>query len=104
MRLQAIGLVGILRSLTSPEVRTAIAGLPPEDSLAYVCDWLLTAGRAAGALATPIPGDEAGGLTMTLDSVVGPGEVTGEVQAQRELVADHQQVVPRDSAWEKRSA
>lgn len=53
MRLQAIGLVGILRSLTSPEVRTAIAGLPPEDSLAYVCDWLLAAGRAAGALATP---------------------------------------------------
>jgi AcrR family transcriptional regulator len=45
MRLEAIRLVGILRSLTYPEVRTAIAGLSPEDSLAYVCDWLLAAGR-----------------------------------------------------------
>jgi hypothetical protein len=47
MRLEAIRLVGILRSLTYPEVRTAIAGLPPEDSLAYVCDWLLAAGRSS---------------------------------------------------------
>jgi AcrR family transcriptional regulator len=45
MRLEAIRLVGILRSLTFPEVRTAIAGLSPEDSLAYVCDWLLAASR-----------------------------------------------------------
>jgi hypothetical protein len=45
MRLEAIRLVGILRSLTYPEVRTAIAGLSPEDSLAYVCDWLLAAGQ-----------------------------------------------------------
>ncbi|HEY1616468.1 MAG TPA: helix-turn-helix domain-containing protein [Streptosporangiaceae bacterium] len=46
MRLEAIRLVGVLRSLTYPEVRTAIAGLAPEDSLAYVCDWLLAAGRS----------------------------------------------------------
>jgi AcrR family transcriptional regulator len=46
MRLKAIRLVGILRSLTYPEVRTAIAGLSPADSLAYVCDWLLAAGRS----------------------------------------------------------
>jgi AcrR family transcriptional regulator len=45
MRLEAIRLVGILRSLTYPEVRTAIAGLSPEDSLAYVCDWLRAAGQ-----------------------------------------------------------
>jgi len=46
MRLQAIRLIGILRTLTSPEMRSAIAGLSPDDSLAYVCDWLLAAGRA----------------------------------------------------------
>jgi AcrR family transcriptional regulator len=45
IRLEAIRLVGILRSLTYPEVRTAIAGLSPADSLAYVCDWLLAAGQ-----------------------------------------------------------
>lgn len=45
MRLEAIRLVGILRSLTYPEVRTAISGLSPADSLAYVCDWLLAAGQ-----------------------------------------------------------
>jgi AcrR family transcriptional regulator len=45
-RLQAIGLVGILRTLTSPELRAAISGLPPGDSLAYVNDWLLAAGQA----------------------------------------------------------
>jgi len=44
MRLQAIGIVGILRSLTSPEFRAAIAGLSPHDSLAYARDWLLAAG------------------------------------------------------------
>jgi AcrR family transcriptional regulator len=49
MRLQAVGIVGILRSLTSPEIRAAIAGLSPHDSLAYVCDWLLAAGQATGA-------------------------------------------------------
>jgi AcrR family transcriptional regulator len=48
MRLEAIRLVGILRSLTYPEVRAAIAGLSPEDSLAYVCDWLLAAGTETG--------------------------------------------------------
>ena len=47
-RLQATGLVGILRSLTSPELRAAITGLPPADSLAYVSDWLLTAAHATG--------------------------------------------------------
>jgi AcrR family transcriptional regulator len=46
MRLQAIGLVGILRILTSSELHAAIAGLSPDDSRDYVCDWLLTAGRA----------------------------------------------------------
>jgi AcrR family transcriptional regulator len=45
MRLQAIRLIGILRTLTSPELRAAIGGLSPDDSLAYVCDWLLAAGR-----------------------------------------------------------
>jgi AcrR family transcriptional regulator len=47
MRLRSIGLVGILRGLTSPEMRAAVAGRPPRDSLAYVCDWLLAAGDAA---------------------------------------------------------
>ena len=46
MRLEAIRLVGIVRSLTCPEVRIAIAGLSPADSLAYVSDWLLAAGRS----------------------------------------------------------
>jgi AcrR family transcriptional regulator len=46
-RLRAIGLVGILRALTSPEMRAAVAGRPPRDSLAYICDWLLAAGEAA---------------------------------------------------------
>jgi AcrR family transcriptional regulator len=45
MRLEAIRLVGILRSLTYPEVRTAISGLSPADRLAYVGDWLLAAGQ-----------------------------------------------------------
>lgn len=40
-------LVGILRSLTSPEMRAAVAGRAPRDSLAYVCDWLLASGAAA---------------------------------------------------------
>jgi AcrR family transcriptional regulator len=46
LRLQAIRLVGILRTLTSPELRAAIAGLSPDQSLIYVCDWLLAAGHA----------------------------------------------------------
>jgi len=41
MRLEAIRLVGILRTLASPELRRAIAGLSPGESLAYVSDWLL---------------------------------------------------------------
>jgi AcrR family transcriptional regulator len=45
-RLEAIGLVGILRSLTSPELRAAISGLSPADSLAYVSTWLLAAAQA----------------------------------------------------------
>ncbi|HUC26020.1 MAG TPA: helix-turn-helix domain-containing protein [Streptosporangiaceae bacterium] len=44
-RLQAIRLIGILRTLTSPELRIAIADLAPDESLAYVCDWLLAVGR-----------------------------------------------------------
>ena len=46
-RLRAIGLVGILRSLTSPEMRAAVASRAPRDSLAYVCGWLLASGAAA---------------------------------------------------------
>lgn len=46
IRWQAIRLVGILRTLTSPELRAAIAGLSPDESLTYVCGWLLAAGRA----------------------------------------------------------
>ena len=46
MRLRAIALVGILRGLTSAEMRAAVAGLPPDDSLAYVSDWLLNAADA----------------------------------------------------------
>jgi AcrR family transcriptional regulator len=45
MRLEAIRLVGILRSLTYPELRTAMAGLTPEEGLAYVCGWLAAVGR-----------------------------------------------------------
>lgn len=48
-RLQAIELVGLLRTLTSPELRSAIAGLSPSGSLAYVCDWLLAAGETTGS-------------------------------------------------------
>jgi AcrR family transcriptional regulator len=47
MRLRAISLVGILRCLTSPEMRAAVAGRPPADRLAYVCDWLNAAGESA---------------------------------------------------------
>jgi AcrR family transcriptional regulator len=46
-RLRAIALVGILRGLTSPEMRAAVAGQTASDSLAYVSDWLLS---AAGAI------------------------------------------------------
>jgi len=45
MRLEAIRLVGMLRTLTYPEMRTAVAGLPPAEGLAYVRGWLLAAGR-----------------------------------------------------------
>ena len=45
---QAVQIVGILRSLTSPEVPAAIACLSRADSLAYVGDWLLAAGQGAG--------------------------------------------------------
>jgi len=45
LRLRAIQLVGILRTLTSPELRAAISGLSPDENLSYVCDWLLAAGR-----------------------------------------------------------
>jgi hypothetical protein len=47
MRLRAIGLVGILRCLTSPEMRAAVAGQAPGERLAYVCDWLHAAGESA---------------------------------------------------------
>jgi len=45
-RLRAIGLVGMLRALTSAEMRAAVAGMPPGEGLAYVCDWLLASGDA----------------------------------------------------------
>jgi AcrR family transcriptional regulator len=47
MRLRAIGAIGLLRGLTSAEMRAALAGMPPPGALAYVCDWLLTSGDAA---------------------------------------------------------
>jgi AcrR family transcriptional regulator len=47
MRLRAIGLTGLLRGLTSAEMRAAVAGLAPRDSLAYVCDWLLASAEAS---------------------------------------------------------
>ena len=47
MRLTAIGVIGLLRGLTSPEMRTAVAGLTPRDSLTYVRGWLRTAGDLA---------------------------------------------------------
>jgi AcrR family transcriptional regulator len=47
MRLQAISLVGILRGLTSPEMRAAVAGQPAAESIGYVCDWVLAAGESA---------------------------------------------------------
>jgi AcrR family transcriptional regulator len=46
-RLRATGLVGILRCLTSAEMRAAVAGRTPRDGLAYVCDWLLATGETA---------------------------------------------------------
>ncbi|HEY6495153.1 MAG TPA: TetR family transcriptional regulator, partial [Trebonia sp.] len=51
-RLRAIGLVGMLRALTSTEMHGAVTGLPPRDALAYVCDWLLAAGAAAALACT----------------------------------------------------
>jgi AcrR family transcriptional regulator len=62
-RLRAIGLVGMLRALTSPEMRAAVAGRAPRDSLAYVCDWLLASGAAAAlAPGRPEPRIRPGGL------------------------------------------
>jgi hypothetical protein len=46
-RLRTIGLAGMLRALTSAEMRAAVAGRMPGDSMAYVCDWLLASGAAA---------------------------------------------------------
>jgi hypothetical protein len=46
MRQTAIALVGLLRTLTGPEMRAAVAGRPPAEALAYVRDWLGTAARA----------------------------------------------------------
>jgi hypothetical protein len=48
-RLRTIGLAGMLRALTSAEMRAAVAGKPPGDSMGCVCDWLL-ASEAAAAL------------------------------------------------------
>lgn len=45
LRLRAITLVGLMRGLTSAEMRAAVAGLAPRDSLAYVCDWLLASAK-----------------------------------------------------------
>ena len=46
MRLEAIQIVGILRTLTYPEMRAAIGGLSRADSEAYVCDWLASASKS----------------------------------------------------------
>jgi AcrR family transcriptional regulator len=48
MRLTAITLVALLRTLTAPEMRAAVAALPPPRAQAYVRDWLLTAARSIG--------------------------------------------------------
>ena len=61
-RLRAIGLVGMLRALTSAEMRAAVSGRSAGDSLAYVRDWLLASGAAAAlpdrrpAALTDLPG------------------------------------------------
>jgi AcrR family transcriptional regulator len=46
MRLTAITLVALLRTLTAPEMRAAVAALPPARAQAYVRDWLLTAAQS----------------------------------------------------------
>ncbi|GII52553.1 TetR family transcriptional regulator [Planotetraspora thailandica] len=45
MRVHAIELIGIVRSLTSPEVRALVAGADALDEAAVLTDWLHTAAR-----------------------------------------------------------
>ncbi len=47
-RLTAITLVALLRTLTAPEMRAAVAALPPTEAQAYVRDWLLAAAERVG--------------------------------------------------------
>jgi len=54
MRLQAIQLTGLLRALTSPEIRAMIAGLDAEEALDAVGSWLHAAAAAVDA-AAPAP-------------------------------------------------
>jgi hypothetical protein len=44
----AITLVALLRTLTAPEMRAAVAALPPAKAQAYVRDWLLAAAQSIG--------------------------------------------------------
>jgi AcrR family transcriptional regulator len=53
MRLHAFQLVGIVRSVTAPEVRDLIAGLGPEAATAALEDWLRTAARLTGTVFRP---------------------------------------------------
>jgi hypothetical protein len=45
MRLHAVRLVGIVRTLTAPETRALVAGLPPAKATAALEEWLRSAAR-----------------------------------------------------------
>ena len=48
LRLYAMQLVAIVRSMTSPELRAAATGLNPKDTIAVSEQWLRTAARKIG--------------------------------------------------------
>ncbi|MET9250330.1 helix-turn-helix domain-containing protein [Nonomuraea sp. NPDC003709] len=50
MRLQAIWLVGLIRSVTTLEVRAMITGLTPEQTLTALSDWLRAAACGDGSV------------------------------------------------------
>jgi hypothetical protein len=49
MRLHAVQLIGIVRSVTAPEVRALVAGLDPAAAGAALKDWLRSAAGLTGA-------------------------------------------------------
>ncbi|GLZ37299.1 TetR/AcrR family transcriptional regulator [Actinokineospora sp. NBRC 105648] len=51
MRLHAIALVGIVRTLVAPEIRALVGSLGPAEATAALRDWLLVATRPAPARA-----------------------------------------------------